>query len=395
MRTFCSANGRLRGRQRRRSRERLGDGRLRAARLSYSLQHFLRIFSDERRPPARLPSGLGAQPFAGRIGKRAARLGMKDFADRPAFQPMLVGDALVRLSDRRPKQARGLRLAPGHFVVSEGANEALDHFERVRRLLVRCRGPRNIARAEIAALLGDAQIRRHPVSIEEGREIGAVSRADAPGHEPAAIFCLANTRDAGDILGRMSAGQAIERRSSHNPRHEVEFGVLGDGFMDRTRNVLAKPGCLTFKESGEDADQKLLARYVVGMPDLRGNRREVVFVRRVWIIAAVHHHAAEREMHEVRSLEAAPRTIVAKRRHPRDDERGKAFGERLGRKAELLIESAAARIQEDVGSRQQSQHRCFPVARSRDRRRRSVCRGCRPKNRAIAPCRRCRLGMAR
>ena len=224
---------------------------------------------------------------------------MKDFADRAAFQPVLVGNALVRLSDRRPKQARRLRLAPGRFVVSEGADEPLDHFERVRRLFVRRSSSRDIARARVARALGGAKIRRHPITIEERREIGAVSPADAPGHEPATIFRMADARDAGHDLGRMPAGQAIERRPSHDPRHEVEFGVLGDGLMDRARDVLAKPGRPTFDERREDADQKLLARDVIGVPDLRGDRREVVFVGRIWIVAAVHHHAAEREMHEV------------------------------------------------------------------------------------------------
>lgn len=123
----------------------------------------------------------------------------------------------------------------------------------------------------------------------------------------------------------MPASQAIERRSTHDPRHEVEFGVLGDGFMDCAGDILAKSGRPTFDERREDADQKLLARNVIGVPDLRRDRREVVLIGRVWIVAAVHHHAAEREMHEVRSLKLAPRAVIAKRRHPRDDERGKAL----------------------------------------------------------------------
>ena len=224
---------------------------------------------------------------------------MKDLANRAAFQPVLVVDALVRFSDRRPKQARRLGLAPGRFVVSVGADEPLYHFERMRRLFVRRSRPGDIARARVARAFGGAKIRRHPVTIEEGREIGAISRADAPGHEPATILRMADARDAGHRFGRMPAGQAIERRPPHNPGHEVEFGVLGDGLMDCARDVLAKPGRSTFDERGEDADQKLLARYVIGVPDLRGDRREVVFVGRVWIIAAIHHHAAEREMHEV------------------------------------------------------------------------------------------------
>src|ERR1700684_1927734 len=135
----------------------------------------------------------------------------------------------------------------------------------------------------------------------------------------------------------MPAGQAVERRPPHNPRHEVEFGVLGDGLMDRAGDVLAKAGSPTFDERREDADQKLLARYVIGVPDLRGDRWEIVFVGRVWIIAAVHHHAAKREMHEVGSFKAAPWPVIAKGRHPRDDERGRALSEQIARKAELLV----------------------------------------------------------
>ena len=224
---------------------------------------------------------------------------MKDLADRATFQPVLVGDALMRFADRRPKQARGLRLAPGRFVVSKSADELLDHFERMRRLFVRRSGPRDEACAEVASVFGDAEIRRHPITIEEGREIGAISRADAPGHKPATILRMADAWNAGHRLRGMPAGQAIERRSSHNPRHEVEFGILGDGLMDCAGDVLPKAGRSTFDKRGEDADQKLLARNVICVPDLRGDRREVVLVGRVWIIAAVHHYAAKREMHEV------------------------------------------------------------------------------------------------
>jgi hypothetical protein len=131
---------------------------------------------------------------------------MKDFGDRAAFQPVLVGNTLMRFSDRRPKQARGLRLAPGRFLVSKGADEPLDHLERVRRLLVRSSGPRDVARAEVARTLGGAKIGRHPIAIEERREIGAVSPADAPGHEPATIFRMADAWHAGHDLGGMPAG---------------------------------------------------------------------------------------------------------------------------------------------------------------------------------------------
>ena len=66
-------------------------------------------------------------------------------------------------------------------------------------------------------------------------------------------------------------------------------------------------------------------------------------------------------MHEVRSLKLAPRAVIAKRRHPRDDERGKAFSQRMGVKSKLLIERAVARIQENVGARHEPQQRRFPV----------------------------------
>src|ERR1700727_610231 len=117
--------------------------------------------------------------------------------------------------------------------------------------------------------------------------------------------------------------------------------------MDCTRDILAKSGSPTFNKRGEDADQKLLARDVIGVPDLRDDRREVVFVGRIWIIAAIHHHAAKREMHEVGSFKAAPWPVIAKRRHPRDDESGKALSERIARKAELPIQPTAARIHEN------------------------------------------------
>ena len=57
--------------------------------------------------------------------------------------------------------------------------------------------------------------------------------------------------------------------------------------------------------------RELLAGVVIGVPDLRRDWRRVVFEVRIGIVAAVHHHAAEREMNEVRAFEIGPWTVIA------------------------------------------------------------------------------------
>src|SRR5262249_56633351 len=59
---------------------------------------------------------------------------------------------------------------------------------------------------------------------------------------------------------------------------------------------------------------------VISMPHLRCDRRQVVPATRCWVVAAVHHHAAERQMNEVAALEVAPRPLVAVGRDASMDE---------------------------------------------------------------------------
>jgi len=73
------------------------------------------------------------------------------------------------------------------------------------------------------------------------------------------------------------------------------------------------------------------------MPDLRRDRRRVVFEVRIGVVAAIHHDAAERQVDQVRALEVPPRPIVAKWRHPRRHQLRKPGTERGAAEPERLV----------------------------------------------------------
>ena len=123
-------------------------------------------------------------------------------------------------------------------------------------------------------------------------------------------------------------------------------GFFDDRLMHRAGEVLAFAGVQPVQQRGEDADHQLLAGDVVGVPELRRDRRQVVALRRVRIVAAVHHDPAEGEMHQVAALEVPPRPGIAEGRHPGDDQ------PRMPRPQRRDIE-VAPRGQQDVGPRQQ------------------------------------------
>jgi hypothetical protein len=73
-------------------------------------------------------------------------------------------------------------------------------------------------------------------------------------------------------------------------------------------------------QRGQNPHQALFARDVIGVPHLRSDRWNVVRAVRRWIVTAVHHWAAKREVDEVGAFEIGPRTVVPKRRHADHDQ---------------------------------------------------------------------------
>ena len=318
-------------------------------------QDRLRVFAHARRTPADLPARLGAEPLAGRVGERASELRVLDLRERAAKLPMLVERVLVRLAERGPEKARLLRLVPRHVVIAIRADEALDDLQDVRLPLVGRRRAGHVARLEVAVGCRLLQIGRHAVALEEGNEIRLVAGADQPGDVPAAVLGVADVRRPARRLGRVTAGLPIQRRAAHHPRHQVDLGRRRHRRMYRARNVLAFPGAVAMEQRGEDRDRVLLAGDVIRVPHLRRDRRQIVAVAGIGVVAAVHHHAAEREMDEVGGLVALPRSAVAERRHPRDDERREVARELLASEAERVVQAAAGGVEQDVGAAKQAE----------------------------------------
>ncbi len=143
-------------------------------------------------------------------------------------------------------------------------------------------------------------------------------------------------------------------------RRMTQYMMSCSGFFDTaswiaTETSWPSPLRLAVDQRGDDAGRQLLAGDVIGVPDLRRDRRRVVFEVGVGVVAAIHHHAAEREMDEVGALEIRPRSVIAKRRHPRGHQRGKSRVDRGTIEAERLVQRAAARIEQDIGAAEQAQ----------------------------------------
>ena len=101
------------------------------------------------------------------------------------------------------------------------------------------------------------------------------------------------------VLDRVAAGLAEQRRTPHDPGHHVEFGVLRHRFVDRDAEVLAFARVQPMDQPGDDADDHLVAGNVIGVPKLRRDRRGIVMLRGVRIVAAIHHDAAQCQVHQV------------------------------------------------------------------------------------------------
>jgi hypothetical protein len=74
------------------------------------------------------------------------------------------------------------------------------------------------------------------------------------------------------------------------------------------------------RESAEQRDYAHLAGNVVGMPHLRRDGRRVVAARRIRVVTAVHHDAAQRQMNEIAAFEIGPRADIPERADPQIDQ---------------------------------------------------------------------------
>ena len=225
----------------------------------------------------------------------------------------------------------------------------------MRPRLVAARRAGHLPRPQIGIGRRRLQIGLRAVFRQQRHEVLQVARAHAVGDEPAPVLGVANARRMVGEFGGMPVGQPPQRHPPHHPVHDVLLGVLRHRLVDRHRDVLPFAAALAVDQRGDDAGRQLLAGDVIGVPDLRRDRRRVVFEVRVGVVAAIHHHPAEREMDQVGALEVGPRPVIAERRHPRGHQRREACVERGAIEAQRLVERAAARVEQDVGAAEQAQ----------------------------------------
>ena len=313
-------------------------------------QHGLRVLVQQRGAPADRPRRARRDPFARGIAERAAELRMLDVSTALPCEPVRIHRVFVGLAQRRPEHAGLLGLAPGHVVVGERAHEALHGLHRVVALARHRRG----ARHEPAAKGHDALLRiepfRHAVALEQADERLRFARSSAEiGHHPAAVFRVHDGRVRRDRLARVTAGLPEHEHTSHHPRHQVDLGGFRHRLVDRARELLSPPRAPAEQQRGDDGQRELLTGDVEGMPHLRRDRRQVVRAVGSGIVAAVHHHAAESQVDEVRALEVGPRAMVAERRDPRDDQRGMLLHQRAGAEPVSIELTARRRFQHHVG----------------------------------------------
>ena len=235
--------------------------------------------------------------------------------------PVGVERVLVRLAQRRPEMTQVLRISPGHILEPELANQTLRHLLQMRR----CLTPRASVRAPTLGRL-ILQVGRHPVAIEE---VDQRLRASAwQRHHPAPILGRTNHRQRRHLLHRMAAGLAVEASPPVDPTHQVELSVLGHRIMHGAMQRLHPPRPLPVNQRPNRVDADHLPCDVVGLPDLRSNRRRVIGAVGLRVVATVHHRPAQGQMHQIGAAIVGPRAVVAKRRHARDDQIRRAAVER-------------------------------------------------------------------
>ena len=103
-------------------------------------------------------------------------LRVRHLGKRVARQPVLVERVLVRLAQRRPQQARFLRLQPRHVLVGPGPDKALHDVEHMRPALVAAGGARHLPRPQIGFGRRRLEIGLRVVFAEQRHEVLQVAR---------------------------------------------------------------------------------------------------------------------------------------------------------------------------------------------------------------------------
>ena len=117
--------------------------------------------------------------------------------------------------------------------------------------------------------------------------------------------CVMNQRPSlvwqmpGEWFGISAAWRLVSRHNG--TRRMTQYMMSCSGFFDTASWIATETSCpsplrCAVDQRGDDPGRQLLAGDVIGVPDLRRDRRRVVFEVRVRVVAAIHHDPAEREM---------------------------------------------------------------------------------------------------
>ena len=307
------------------------------------------VLVQQRRAPPDRPGRARRDPLARGVAERAADFRVLDVGATAARDPVRILGVFVGLPERRPQHAGFLCFAPRHVLVGESPHETLDGLHRVVAFARDGPGagdePATRRRRGVFAF----KARLHAVALEQRRDPRSFIRLRSQArHHPAPVFRVHDRGVRRDRFTGMTAGLAQHRGAPHHPRHEIDLGGFRHRLVDRARQALSLARPEAKEQRGEDREGELLAGDVEGVPHLGGDRRQIVLAARCGIVAAIHHHAAERKVYQIRSLEIGPRSMVAERRHPRVDQGGELRHQRVRAQPARVEFTPGCRLQQHV-----------------------------------------------
>ena len=102
-------------------------------------------------------------------------------------------------------------------------------------------------------------------------------------------------------------------------------------------------------QRSKDAHNHLVAGDMIGMPKLRRDRWQIIMLRWIRVVAAIHHDPAQRQMNQVRCLVILPGPFIAEGRHARGDQAGELRGDVARGDTQSRCCPPLARIKVDIG----------------------------------------------
>ena len=166
-------------------------------------------------------------------------------------------------------------------------------------------------------------------------------------------------------FGLAMACRQVSRHSGavlHHPTHQIQLGILRHRLVHRDRDVpgphrcgcgaAGRPRCRP-----PSAPRRCCRRARAGGRSAAGRIPATAPGRS----RQQHHHAAQRQVHQVRPLPPRPRPGVAERRDAGADQAREALAHRRRVQAQLAAQGAARAVEQHVGAGDQAQRRVPPL----------------------------------